>query len=66
MNECVSGSVQVMRVTESSKVSNSAVNVLGIFAKVIEEWNEINIADPDLKLMGVIKVTDVRGASVIL
>ena len=49
-----------MRVTESSKVSNSAVNVLGIFAKVIEEWNEINIADPDLKLMGVIKVTDVR------
>ena len=45
--------------TEQVKFSNSAVDVLAIFSKVIEEWNEINISDADHKLMGVIKVTDV-------
>ena len=51
--------MKVVKVTEQVKFSNSAVDVLAIFSKVIEEWNEINISDADHKLMGVIKVTDV-------
>ena len=51
--------LKVVTVTEHVKYSNSAVDVLTIFSKIIEEWNEINISDADHKLMGTTNVTNV-------
>ncbi|KAL3858511.1 hypothetical protein ACJMK2_013096 [Sinanodonta woodiana] len=48
----------VIVATSLVKYSNSSVDVLSCFAKVIEEWQKIDFGDPDCAQMGVTKVTD--------
>ncbi|KAK3103339.1 hypothetical protein FSP39_018605 [Pinctada imbricata] len=40
------------------KFSNSSVDVLSCFAKITEEWRQIDYHDSDLALMGITKITD--------
>ncbi|XP_067650559.1 protein unc-13 homolog D-like [Haliotis asinina] len=48
----------VVLVTSLVKFSNSSVDVLSCFAKITEEWREIDFKDPDSAVMGVTKITD--------
>ncbi|XP_069135091.1 protein unc-13 homolog D-like isoform X2 [Argopecten irradians] len=48
----------VVVVTSLVKFSNSSVDVLSCFAKITEEWRQIDFHDPDSALMGVTKITD--------
>ena len=45
--------------TSLLKYSNSSVDVLTCFSKITSEWRHIDIADADILLMGVTKITDV-------
>ncbi|XP_070571430.1 BAI1-associated protein 3-like isoform X3 [Ptychodera flava] len=48
----------VMKVDSLVKFSISSVDVLSCFAKITEEWNEINYEDPDSACVGVAKITE--------
>ncbi|XP_048252394.1 protein unc-13 homolog D-like isoform X2 [Haliotis rufescens] len=48
----------VVLVTSLVKFSNSSVDVLSCFAKITQEWREIDFKDPDSVVMGVTKITD--------
>ncbi|OWF46560.1 protein unc-13 homolog D-like isoform X1 [Mizuhopecten yessoensis] len=48
----------VVVATSLVKFSNSSVDVLSCFAKITEEWRQIDFHDPDSALMGVTKITD--------
>ncbi|KAK6192756.1 hypothetical protein SNE40_004176 [Patella caerulea] len=48
----------VVLVTSLVKFSNSSVDTLSCFAKITEEWREIDYQLPDLAMMGVTKITD--------
>ncbi|ESO97337.1 hypothetical protein LOTGIDRAFT_231532 [Lottia gigantea] len=48
----------VVLVTSLVKFSNSSVDTLSCFAKITEEWNQIDFQMPDLAMMAVTKITD--------
>ena len=48
-----------LQVTSLVKHSNSSVDVLSCFSKIISEWMEIDFTDADIAVLGCTKITDV-------
>ncbi|CAM1321016.1 Uncharacterised protein g7652 [Pycnogonum litorale] len=46
------------QVIEGSEISVSCVDVLSCYTQVCQEWKRIDINEPDLKLIGITKLTD--------
>lgn len=64
-NECETRTIKALEIDQDFvpvdslvKFSNSSVDVLACFVKIIQEWTAIDIKNPDLSLMAAIKITD--------
>ncbi|KAL5016347.1 hypothetical protein ScPMuIL_005936 [Solemya velum] len=58
MEKAIDIDKDVVLVTTLVKFSTSSVDVLSCFAKITEEWRQIDFHDADSALMGVTKITD--------